>query len=86
MTTQADLRRRIAEFLRQPESRLDDAKPLADVITDSFAMVEMLIELQEELGLRFLAQEELRDVRTFGDLVRLLERHAAAAPAPAGVR
>jgi len=36
----------------------------------------MMIELQEEFRVRFVAQDDLRDVKTVGDLVRIFQRHA----------
>ncbi len=70
------LRENIASFLRQPVAKITDERLLSDLVTQSFMLVEMIIELQEELGIR-LVQEDLKDVRTVGDLVRVIERRSA---------
>jgi acyl carrier protein len=74
-------RMKVAEFASRPASEIADDTLLTELVTESFALVEMLIELQEEFHVRFLAQDELRDVRTVGDLVALFEGHATAAAA-----
>ncbi len=61
---------KIASLLRQPPATLRDETALTDLATDSFALVEIVIELQEELGVR-LVQEDLKDVKSVGDLIRL---------------
>ena len=45
---------------------------LADLVPSSFSLIELLIELQEEHGIR-LSQEDLRGLVTVGDLVALVE-------------
>jgi len=69
------LREKIASFLRQPVAKITDERPLSDLVTQSFLLVEMIIELQEDLGIH-LVQEDLKDVRTVGDLVRVIERQS----------
>ncbi len=54
---------------REPESLADDVV-LIDLVAESFALVETVINLQEELNFR-LVQDDLRDVKTVGDLVRV---------------
>ena len=49
---------------------LGDDVELANLVAESFALVETVINLQEDLGIR-LVQDDLRDVRTVGDLVRV---------------
>ena len=48
------------------ETRIDPK----NLVAESFALIETVIDLQEELGIRLL-QEDLRDVETVGDLVRV---------------
>lgn len=74
MVDRNKLKEKIASFLRQPVSKLQDEALLTDLVTESFVLVEMVIELQEELGIR-LVQEDLKNVRTVGDLTQLLESH-----------
>ena len=49
---------------------LGDELVLTDLVAESFALIEVVIELQEKLGIR-LVQDDLRDVATVGDLVRV---------------
>ncbi len=62
----------IASMLKQPVSKLEDGAVLTGLVVESFALIEMVIELQEEFGVR-LVQEDLRDVKTVGDLTALFE-------------
>jgi acyl carrier protein len=63
---------RMAALLKQPASKLDDNVLLTSLVVESFALIEMVIELQEEFGVR-LVQEDLKDVKTVGDLTALFE-------------
>jgi acyl carrier protein len=72
------VRRRIAEILRQPLEKVADATELIDLVAESFVLVEMAIELQEEFHVRLL-QEDLNRVRTVADLTRLVASRARAA-------
>jgi acyl carrier protein len=54
---------------RDPEDLGDDIE-LNSLVAESFALIETVINLQEELSIR-LVQEDLRDVKTVGDLVRV---------------
>ncbi len=63
---------RIAALLRFPAERIADETVLTDLVTDSFVLVEMVVELQEEFGVQFV-QEDLGRVTTFGDLAHLVE-------------
>jgi acyl carrier protein len=66
---------KMAGLLRLPISKLRDESALTELVAQSLALVEMVIELQEEFGVR-LVQEDLKDVRTVGDLTRLFETRA----------
>jgi acyl carrier protein len=72
------IRRRIAEILRQPLEKVADATELIELVAESFVLVEMAIELQEEFHVRLL-QEDLNGVRTVADLTRLVASRALAA-------
>ena len=63
----------MARFLNQPVTKLLDETQLTDLVTESFVLVEMVIELQEEFGIR-LVQDDLRDVKTVRHLVDVLVR------------
>ena len=64
-------RLKMARFLKKSAADLDDGAVLMDLVNESFLLVELMIELQEEFNLR-LVQEDLRQVRTVGDLIRVL--------------
>jgi acyl carrier protein len=59
--------------------RLTPQTHLATLAVDSLEMVEIMIDLQEEFGVS-LSQADLRDARTLGDLVTLLQGGTYAAP------
>jgi len=65
------VKKRIADTLQLPLAKLADDKLLTDVIAESFAMVEMVIDLQEEFGVR-LEQSELKKLKTVADLTALV--------------
>ena len=73
MIDQSEVKQRIAIFLRRPVHELDDQTALMHLVTDSFLLVEMVVELQEELKVRLL-QDDLKDVKTVGDLVLQLSQ------------
>ena len=70
MLDKNQFKEKMASLLRQPVTKLDDDAVLTDLVVESFLLIEMVIELQEEFGVR-LVQEDLRDVKTVGDLVNL---------------
>ena len=75
MIEEAKVRSEIASKLRKPVDRVADATPLTELVQESFALVEMVIDLQETFGVRF-SQEDLNAVRTVGDLVTLVRKRA----------
>jgi acyl carrier protein len=77
MSTAAAIKHRISSTLQIPVARLADDAAIADVVTESFAVVEMVIDLQEEFGIR-LGQEDLKQVKTVGDLTSLISGRMAA--------
>ena len=66
------IKTKMSSLLRQPVSKLQDDSVLTDLVTQSLLLIEMVIELQEEFGVR-LVQDDLKNVRTVGDLTRLIE-------------
>lgn len=66
---------RAAEVLRVPVSTLTPRTTLADLPADSFLLVEMIVDLQEEFGAAF-TQARLRSVVSLADLVSLLNETA----------
>ncbi len=75
MIDRASVKEKMAAFLKQPASKLGDNMLLTDLVAESFVLVELVIELQEDLGVRFV-QEDLKNVRTVGDLSSLFESRA----------
>ena len=70
------VKEKMASCLRQPIFKLQDGTVLTDLVAESFILVEMVIELQEEFGVR-LVQEDLKDVKTVGDLIQVFGRKMA---------
>ncbi len=67
---------KMAEVLgHKPESITDDAV-LTSLVNSSFVLVEMVIELQEEFGVRF-QQVDMNGVTTVGQLIALIESRLA---------
>jgi acyl carrier protein len=71
MTDTERVRHKMAELLRQPVSRLEDGVVLTDLVAESFILVDMVIELQDDLGIR-LVHDDLKDVKTVGDLLTVV--------------
>jgi acyl carrier protein len=66
---------RIAEVLGIPDSRVRPEVPLADLVAESYPLVEMAIELQDDYDVIF-TQADLSAVSTVGDLVELVRSRA----------
>lgn len=72
MVSKQEFREKIAAILRIPPDKVQDDCALTDLVSDSFALVDMVVELQEELACR-LTQENLKNVRTVDDLWAQIE-------------
>jgi acyl carrier protein len=72
MTDKNQIKEKIASLLKQPISKLSDETLLTDLVVESFALIEMVIELQEEFKVR-LVQDDLKNVKTVTDLTDLIE-------------
>jgi acyl carrier protein len=66
-----EVRQRIADILNIPVARAAPDAVLTDLVSDSFRLVEMVIELQEDYDV-ILGQRDIKDVSTVGDLAALL--------------
>lgn len=64
------IKRALSQSLNRSSEELEDDILLNDLVAESFALIETVINLQEELNIR-LVQEDLRDVKTVGDLVQV---------------
>jgi acyl carrier protein len=69
-TTEA-VRERIAELLAVPVAEVTPPTPVRNLVRESFMLVELVIDLQEEYGTYF-TQDELREIETIGQLIDLL--------------
>lgn len=69
MLESSEFKKRIASFLKISETRVQDDSVLTELVADSFALVDMVVELQEDYGAR-LTQENLKDVRCVADLYK----------------
>jgi acyl carrier protein len=78
MSMKDEIRTRLAQYLGRPPQKVAYNTTLTDLVSDSFRLVEIAIELQEDFGVR-LVQDDLKAIRTVGDLVDLIESRAAAA-------
>jgi acyl carrier protein len=77
MVDKTAVKEQIAAFLKQPLTRLQDDTLLTSLVVESFILVEMIIELQDAFGLR-LVQEDMKHVKTVGDLTELFVSRAKA--------
>jgi acyl carrier protein len=69
----SDFMTRFAAAIGRPRDSFDAGTSIRDLDVDSFALVDVLVRLQEELGVRIF-QEDLAGVETVGDLQRVFER------------
>ncbi len=70
------IKQALARSLNREPGDLADDLVLTDLVAESFALVETVISLQEELDFR-LVQDDLRNVKTVGDLVGVCARRLA---------
>jgi acyl carrier protein len=63
----ADFMARFTAAVHAAPGSIDPSQPLKDLGVDSFELVDILVRLQEELGVRIF-QEDLAGVQTVGDL------------------
>jgi len=67
---------RIGELISVPVERLTPQARIAELLPDSFVFIEVAVDLQEEFDV-VLAQRDLKDVHTLGDLAALLRDRRA---------
>jgi acyl carrier protein len=77
MSINSQVKEHMSRVLKVPAGRLTEDAVLTDLVTDSFVLVDLVIELQEELGV-LIVQEDLKGVNTVGDLIRLFESRVEA--------
>ena len=66
----AKVKQALGKSLKRSSEELEDDILLTCLVAESFALIETVINLQEDLNIR-LVQEDLRNVKTVGDLVRV---------------
>jgi acyl carrier protein len=71
-TDTLELSRKIATLVGVPAPRVAADTVLSDLVTESFVLVELVIELQEDYGVRFVAGD-LATVKTVSDLAALID-------------
>jgi acyl carrier protein len=63
--------KKIAQLARRPVADVREDKELRELVQDSFALVEMVVDLEEEFGVH-LTQEDFAKVITVRDLTDLI--------------
>jgi acyl carrier protein len=78
------IKQKMAGYLKLPLDVLQDSSEIASVVPDSFLLVELLIELQEDYDIR-IVQADLQNIKTVADLAGLIAERASAREAPSTV-
>lgn len=73
MTIEEQVQQSIADFLHHAEVGVSEDVALMELVTDSFALVELVIHLQQECNCT-VNGEELKNVITVGDLIAVFSR------------
>ena len=68
----------MAEIAGEPAGLLEDDRPLDSLAGGSFSLVELVIAVQEQLGVRF-GEADMRGVTTVGGLVALFVARSGTA-------
>ncbi len=63
------------QFGLEPEDIHEDTSFVDDLGADSLDVVELTIELEEEFGMGEVAEEDLKKIRTVGDLAEYVKAH-----------
>ena len=63
----------VSEFEIEPEKITPEASIQSDLGIDSLDVVDMVVLIQDEFGIK-LQSQDFKDVKTFDDLVKLLEK------------
>ena len=75
MATIDKVRALLAEQLGKPIEKItEDAEIVKDLEADSLDVVEMLMKLEEELGIT-IPDEQMQDVKTVGDIARVIDKN-----------
>jgi acyl carrier protein len=77
MSKATEVKQRIAQTLNIDLGDITDDARLDELVPDSFALVELAIELQEDFDVQF-THDDLNLARTIGDLLELIETKSDA--------
>lgn len=78
MITEDRIKQIMSTYLRVPDADLPDDTVLTDMVAESFVLIEMLMSLQDGLGV-IISQEDIQDVNTVSDLVKVFIEKGTAA-------
>jgi acyl carrier protein len=67
---------RVAEVLRRPRAMVSMDTELSRLAADSFVLVELVLEPQDEFRVRF-DHDDVQGLRTVGEVVDLVEARTA---------
>ena len=73
---------KIAELVRRPVAEIHADRPLRELVHDSFMLVEMVVDLEDEFGVP-MSQGDFAKVVTVRDLTELIDARLAAHAAEA---
>jgi acyl carrier protein len=65
----------VEQLVVDPDEVLDDASFIEDLGADSLDMVELALKFEREFGLE-ISDDAVESIRTVGDAVKFLEKHA----------
>lgn len=77
MINEQQIKTIMSTFLKSSIAELTDEKVLTDLVAESFVLIEMLMSMQDELGV-IINQEDIQDVSTVGDLVGVFLKKGSA--------
>ncbi len=63
------------QFDMEPDQLNENTTFIEDMGIDSVDVVELVVELEDEFGLDDIPEEELRNLRTIGDLAAYVSAH-----------
>ena len=81
MIKREDVFKVIDSKMVKPFATVDPGTPIREAIADSFAYVELALELEERFGLR-LQDSEIAEVTTLGELAAAIDQSLRRTNAP----
>jgi len=71
--TEQDVTAFIASFLKKPAEKIRPEMELTALVSESFVLIQMVVEMQEALKVR-LVQDDLAKVKTVGQLIEAIAK------------